>query len=64
MAIAPLLKRSLRNGAASSAHSINHRRLADQLMPPVQWFKHKGSFARSQTLPKTLEAYLGGYKLE
>ena len=62
VATALLLKRSLRNGAASSVHSIKHRSLADQLMPPAQWLKHKGSFAQAQTLPKTLEAYLSGYK--
>ena len=62
VAAALLLKRSLRNGAASSVDSIKHRSLADQLMPPAQWLKHKGSFARTQALPKTLEGYLSNYK--
>ena len=62
VATALLLKRSLRNGAASSKHCIKHRSLADQLMPSAQWLKHKGSFARAQTLPKTLEAWLSGHK--
>ncbi|WP_340052357.1 Tn3 family transposase, partial [Pseudomonas proteolytica] len=39
-----------------------HRSLSDQLMPSAQWLKHKGSFARAQALPKTLEGYLGDYK--
>jgi hypothetical protein len=62
VATALLLKRSLRNGAASSVDSIKHRSLSDQLMPSAQWLKHKGSFARAQALPKTLEGYLGDYK--
>jgi hypothetical protein len=62
VAAALLLKRSLRNGAASSVDSIKHRSLADQLMPPAQWLKHRGSFARTQALPKTLEGYLGDYR--
>lgn len=59
VAAALLLKRSLRNGAASSIDSIKHRSLSDQLMPAAQWLKHKGSFARSQALPKTLEGLRG-----
>ena len=35
VATALLLKRSLRNGAASSVDSIKHRSLADQLMPTL-----------------------------
>ena len=62
VATALLLKRSLRNGAASSTHSIKHRSLANQLMPSAEWLKHKGSFARAQILPKTLEAWLSGHK--
>ncbi|MBP6435609.1 MAG: Tn3 family transposase [Sphingorhabdus sp.] len=62
VATALLFKRSLRNGAASSQHSIKHRSLADQLMPHAQWIQHKGSFARDQALPKSLDTYLGGYK--
>ena len=62
VATALLFKRSLRNGSASSADSIRHRSLADQLMPPAQWLKNKGSFARTQSLPKSLEAYINGHK--
>lgn len=62
MATALLLKRSLRNGAASSVDSIKYRSLSDQLMSSVQWLKYKGSFARAPALPKTLEGYLGDYK--
>lgn len=54
VATALLFKRSLRNGAASSQHSIKHRSLADQLMPHAQWIQHKGSFARDQALPIAL----------
>ena len=62
VATALLLKRSLRNGCASSVDSIRHRSLADQLMPPAQWCKNKGSFSRAKALPKSLEAYLASYK--
>ena len=58
VASAMLLKRCLRNGTASSPHSIRHRSVADQLMPALVWAKVKRQTCRAQNWPATLDAYL------
>lgn len=42
-----LLKRSLRNGQASVAHSLEHRAPKDRLIPNGQWLKERARFVRS-----------------
>ena len=63
VATAMLLKRSLRNGTASAPFSIEHRSVADQLMPEAAWAKVKGQTMRSQGWPGSLEAYLGRFNV-
>ena len=41
-----LLKRSLRNGQASVAHSLEHRAPEDRLIPKAQWRKERAGFVR------------------
>ena len=41
-----LLKRSLRNGQASVAHSLEHRAPEDRLIPNDQWLKERARFVR------------------
>lgn len=60
---AMLLKRSLRNGAASAPFSIEHRSVAAQLMPDAVWAKVKGQMMRSQGWPGSLEAYLRRFEV-
>jgi hypothetical protein len=62
VASAMLLKRCLRNGAASAPHSVRHRSVADQLMPAAVWIKVKNQISRVQGWPKTLEVYLKRFK--
>lgn len=42
-----LLKRSLRNGQASVAHSLDYRAPEDRLIPKEQWLKERARFVRS-----------------
>lgn len=42
-----LLKRSLRNGQASVAHSLEHRAPEDRLIPKGQWLKERARFVRN-----------------
>jgi TnpA family transposase len=63
VATAMLLKRSLRNGTASAPFSIEHRSVADQLMPDAAWAKVKGQTMRSLGWPGSLEAYLGRFEV-
>lgn len=41
-----LVKRALRNGQASVAHSLAHRALEDRLIPPDRWRKERGRLIR------------------
>ena len=58
VASAMLLKRCLRNGAASAPHSIRHRGVADQLMPAAIWSKVRHQTSRAHGWPKSLDAYV------
>ncbi len=58
VATAMLLKRALRNGSASSRHSVHHRSIADQLMPAITWANSRAQALRNNGWPTTIEAYL------
>lgn len=62
VATAMLLKRALRNGAASARHSIHHRSVADQLLPASIWANSKARALRNNGWPVTIEAYLRRFK--
>jgi hypothetical protein len=58
VAPAMLLKRSLRNGPVSAPHSVDHRSVADQLMPIAQWQKARPQAMRDNRLTTSIDVYL------
>lgn len=59
-----LLKRSLRNGQASVAHSLEHRAPEDRLIPKAQWRKERARFVRSLAVSAKPEATIRWIKDE
>lgn len=51
-----LLKRSLRNGKASVAHSLDYRSPEDRLIPKEQWRKERARFISNLAVPAKPEA--------
>jgi Tn3 transposase DDE domain len=58
VATAMLLKRSLRNGSVSAPHSVDHRSVADQLMPIAQWQKARPQAIRDNRWTTSIDTYL------
>ena len=59
-----LLKRSLRNGQASVAHSLEHRAPEDRLIPKAQWQKERARFVRNLAVSAKPEATIRWIKDE
>ena len=59
-----LLKRSLRNGQASVAHSLEHRTPEDRLIPTAQWRKERARFVRNLAVSAKPEATIRWIKDE
>jgi len=57
-----LLKRSLRNGSASVARSLNHRAPEDRLIPAQIWEQERGRLIQNLGVPVSGQSYL--HKLE
>ena len=55
-----MLKRSLRNGSASTRQSLSHRAPDDVLVPAAMWQRERGRLIREMGLPVSREAYLSG----
>ena len=52
------LKRGLRNGSITVAHSFSHRAAKDKLIPVPLWQRSRARFFRDLSLPATAEKYL------
>jgi TnpA family transposase len=59
-----LLKRSLRNGQASVAHSLEYRAPEDRLIPKAQWLKGRARFVRNLAVSVKPEATIRWIKDE
>lgn len=52
------LKRGLRNGSITVAHSFSHRAAEDKLIPAPLWQRSRARFIRALNLPARPEPYL------
>jgi hypothetical protein len=52
------LKRGLRNGSITVAHSFSHRAAEDKLIPAPLWQRSRARFIRAFNLPSRMEPYL------
>ena len=57
-----MLKRSLRNGSASTRQSLSHRAPDDVLIPAALWERERERLIREMGLPESREAFVAGLR--